>query len=81
MSTETKSTGMKPWKPGRRLLTTEQAAEILGRSPDTLVDWRWKRTGPPWIRVTRSCIRYDEAALYAWLDAHTITEIPQASGL
>lgn len=29
------------------LLTTEQAAAILGASHFTLETWRWKRLGPP----------------------------------
>jgi hypothetical protein len=68
-------------RPGRRYLTTEQAAEILTLSMATLEDWRWQRKGPPFIRVSRGCIRYDETALFVWLDAQTITEIPKASGL
>jgi predicted DNA-binding transcriptional regulator AlpA len=65
----------------RRLLDTEQVAEILQLSASTLEDWRWQRKGPPFVRISRSCIRYYEDALYAWIDAQTVTEIPKASGL
>ena len=64
----------------RRFLLPAQAAEILGLSPDTLADWRWKKIGPPFIRASRSTVRYDEAALYRWLDDHAVDEIPKASG-
>ena len=60
------------------LLSTEQAAELLGISHHTLEDWRWKRLGPPWIRVSRSCVRYDLARLLSWLETRTIEEIPKA---
>jgi predicted DNA-binding transcriptional regulator AlpA len=61
------------------LLNTEEAAALLGISRHTLEDWRWKRLGPPWIRITRSCVRYDLDALRQWLSEHTIEEIPVAS--
>ena len=57
-------------------LTTEQVAEMLNLSPCTLADWRWQRKGPPWIPVTRGCVRYDQAALEAWIENRTIHEIP-----
>ena len=47
-------------------------------SLSSLEDWRWKRLGPPWIRVSRSCVRYDLARLLSWLETRTIEEIPKA---
>lgn len=68
-------------KPGTRVyLTTEQAAEILQLAPGTLENWRYRRQGPPMVRVG-SAIRYEQSALFAWLDAQTVSEIPAASGL
>ena len=58
------------------LLDTEATAAMLGISPYTLADWRWKRLGPPWIRMSRSCVRYDLAQLKAWLTENTIERIP-----
>jgi predicted DNA-binding transcriptional regulator AlpA len=63
-----------------RLLTTDQAAAIVGLSAATLEDWRWQKLGPPYIKISRSCVRYDEAALYAWLKTRTVYELPKASG-
>lgn len=39
-----------------KLLTTKQAAEMLQLSASTLEDWRWKRIGPRFIRVSGGCI-------------------------
>ena len=64
----------------RVYLTTEQAAEIAQLASGTLENWRYRRQGPPWIRVG-GAIRYEENALYAWMDAQTVNEIPRASGL
>ena len=61
------------------LLNTDQAAEFLGLRSCTLNDWRWKRIGPPWIRISRGCVRYDRATLETWLDSKTVYEIPKAS--
>ena len=61
------------------LLTPEQAAEFLSLSPATLADWRWQRKGPPWIPISRGCVRYSKEALEEWLRLRTINEIPQAS--
>jgi len=61
------------------LLNTEEAATLLGISRHTMEDWRWKRLGPPWIRISKSCVRYDLDALRLWLSEHTVEEIPVAS--
>lgn len=62
-----------------RLLTTQQVATRLQLSPDTLADWRWKRIGPPFLRISRGCIRYDEATLDLWISTQTIREIPRSA--
>lgn len=64
----------------RVYLTTEQAAEIAQLHPGTLENWRYRREGPPYIKVG-GAIRYEESAFYAWLDAQTVQEIPPASGM
>jgi len=32
-------------------ITSDEAATILGRSPKTLCDWRWKGIGPAFINI------------------------------
>ena len=54
-----------------------EAAAILGASIHTLADWSWKRIGPPWIRISRSWVRYDQQALYDWLASRAVEEIPK----
>ena len=53
------------------LLSTEQVAERLGLSKNTLIDWRWKRTGPPWTKIGSKCVRYIESAVESWIDQQT----------
>lgn len=50
-----------------RLLTPAEVSEYLGCSVDTLRRWRAEMTGPPSIKLSRRCVRYDAAALRAWL--------------
>ena len=65
-------------KVGMKLLTTSQVAEKLQLSDSTLEDWRWKRLGPPFLRISRGCVRYDEDALEAWIQERMVYELPHS---
>lgn len=43
-----------------KLITTQQAANIMGVEPSTLRNWRCAKTGPPFIRITKRSVKYDE---------------------
>lgn len=49
------------------LLTTAQVARLLGVSERTLRRWRDSGTGPPFIPLAGTTVRYREAALTTWL--------------
>jgi hypothetical protein len=53
------------------LLTTDEAAAYLHLAPQTLCDWRYRGTGPAYIRVHRR-IRYRRADLEAWVQAQEV---------
>ena len=57
--------------PFPNLLKESQVATYLNISIAWLQRQRWLGEGPPYLRINRS-IRYDIAALAAWLDAHRI---------
>lgn len=40
------------------LLTTKQAAELLGQSDGTLRRWRSERTGPAYVQLSARNLRY-----------------------
>lgn len=40
------------------LLTTKQAAELLGQAGGTLRRWRSERTGPPYVQLSARNVRY-----------------------
>lgn len=48
-------------------LTTPEAAEYLGISPNTLHRWRWSGDGPRYRKFGR-CVRYARTDLDAYAD-------------
>ena len=54
-----------------QLLDTPTAADVLGVQRRTLEDWRRRRRGPPFIRLSATCVRYAPDALEAWLQERT----------
>jgi excisionase family DNA binding protein len=52
--------------PDGRLLTTAEVATYLGVPARTVESWRYKRTGPPGIRLGRH-VRYRQRDVDAWL--------------
>ena len=50
----------------RELVTETQAAEYLGLSTKTLQSWRWRKTGPPYVKLG-GAVRYRPEDLEAWL--------------
>lgn len=55
---------------GERLWTVTDVSGYLGVPVATLYQWRYLGQGPPAFRVGRH-LRYEPAALAAWLDATT----------
>ena len=51
-----------------KLLTTDEVAEIIRLSPETLAQWRWLRKEIPFIRLGPKCVRYRQCDLDAWIE-------------
>lgn len=60
-----------------RYLTTDQVADLLGLSPDTVLGWRKRRRGPPFVRLANNAVRYPEGALHRWA-AQRLVELEPA---
>lgn len=59
-------------------LTAQEVARILRVTPAALRQWRYKRVGPPWIRLGK-LVRYRRSDLTAWLagfQAHQSSDTP-----
>jgi predicted DNA-binding transcriptional regulator AlpA len=50
----------------QRLLTPNDAANLLRLSPSWLAKARMRGDGPPYVKLGRS-VRYDESALAEWM--------------
>lgn len=53
------------------LLTTKQAAKFLGISEITLRRLRFKKIGPPWVKVSPKIIRYEQGDLVRYVKQQT----------
>lgn len=53
------------------ILSTDQAAELLGLSERTLENWRWQRKGPSYVKLGRS-IRYRKTDVENWIKANIV---------
>lgn len=60
------------------LLCQDDVASILGVSARTLEDWRLRGGGPPYIVISRRCIRYELTDLTAWLRGRSANNTSQA---
>lgn len=54
-----------------RLLTNDEAAELLGLKPCTLETWRYQRKGPPFRKHGRR-VFYAASELTAWSAAQRV---------
>lgn len=55
--------------PEPEYLNTQQAAALVGLSPQQLEIWRHQKKGPPHIKLARA-VKYRRSALIAWMDEH-----------
>jgi excisionase family DNA binding protein len=57
-----------------RLMAPREVANLLGVSVDTLYAWRYRRVGPPALKVGRH-LRYRPSEVAAWLDGQAGGEV------
>ena len=55
-----------------RLLTTRQAAMILGHSYETVKKWRSRDKGPAYVKLPTGSVRYRLSVLLKFLNDNTI---------
>lgn len=49
------------------LLTPEEVATLLGLQPETLANWRWRGTGPPYANLGGRRVRYRLEDVERWI--------------
>lgn len=55
-----------------QLLNAIDTADLLGVQPTQLEIWRRKGTGPKYVRLNQSCVRYRLGDLVEYLDEHVV---------
>lgn len=58
-----------------RLLTSDEVADLLKVTRNTLERWRREGEGPPAMKIGRQ-VRYDENELQTWLKRHALNLRP-----
>jgi predicted DNA-binding transcriptional regulator AlpA len=56
----------------KKFLKRVEAAELLGLRPQTLANLTWQNRGPPYVRLSSRCLRYDREALLSWMRAREV---------
>ncbi|EHS1183811.1 helix-turn-helix domain-containing protein [Vibrio vulnificus] len=54
----------------KKLLTSDQVADWLDLSPNTISQWRYLRRGPRFLKIGKN-VRYAEEDVKAWLEQHS----------
>lgn len=63
----------------KKFLTRDEAARFLGLRPQTLANLTWQNAGPPYVRLSSRCLRYDREALLSWMKAREVRPGEQAA--
>lgn len=61
----------------QKLLSADEAAPLAGVEAKTLANWRYRGTGPAFIRVSGRRVAYDPADIEAWKAARRVTSTSQ----
>lgn len=56
----------------KRFLSRDEAAQFLGLRPQTLANLSWRNEGPPFIRLSERCVRYDLIELISWMKSREV---------
>jgi excisionase family DNA binding protein len=57
-----------------RMLTTKEAARLLGIGSSMLERLRWMGEGPPYVRPSGGrAVRYRQGDIHSWIASHLIT--------
>jgi hypothetical protein len=55
------------------LLTTQQAADMMGVKPSSLRAWRCANIGPPFTRLTKQSVKYAQVDIERYVAERTVT--------
>lgn len=61
--------------PSEKLLTAADVAELIGVAPGLLAEWRSRRVGPPFLKLSHKVVRYDPATVRKWMAARQVSGV------
>jgi predicted DNA-binding transcriptional regulator AlpA len=61
----------------KRFLTRDEAAKFWGLAVQTLANLSWRGEGPPFVRLSERCVRYDRDELLARMKAREVRPMEQ----
>jgi predicted DNA-binding transcriptional regulator AlpA len=63
-----------------KLLTAQDVSELTGLSVETLAQWRSQKQGPPFVKISRNCVRYRQSDLDGWVSERIVRTDQDGSG-
>ncbi len=66
------------------LLSEKELSQLTGFSRRTLQGWRCQGLGPPFLRISRGCIRYSRPEVEKWLNSRwrrSTSDYPESTGV
>lgn len=54
------------------ILDEHQCADLLRIKLRTLREWRYQNSGPPFVRITKQCIRYRMKDVEKWMEERLV---------
>ncbi|HEX7380891.1 MAG TPA: helix-turn-helix domain-containing protein [Nevskiaceae bacterium] len=73
MKNETHPSGIETKLANGLMLTDLEVAELFGTATQTIRDWRWKGTGPAYIKLGPRMVRYRAEDIKAFIEGHRMT--------
>ena len=61
------------------LLRPSEAAELIGLKTRALEAWRYRGTGPRWVKLSPRVVRYRRADLIEWAESRLRTSTSESS--
>lgn len=55
-----------------RLLDQRELAAFVGVLPHTIETWRHRKVGPPFLRLSHTCVRYRFSDIEKWLASRQV---------
>ena len=56
----------------QQYVSSKDLSDLLGLKPKTVTNWRRRKTGPPFHRISPSCVRYSLPEVEHWMASRKV---------